>query len=706
MANQDRRGGIGFGNQRGADNGPRHEDEEAPVEATRAMDIDDFAPSPTEFVKSPGPVPPPQRGAPPPPGRPPQRPPSSVLPSSVLPSSAPPSARPAVRQPQPPPPVEEEMATRMLNAVDYDPADPMAGFQAAPPPPDLLPVELRMVAGPDRGKIHRLDEGIYLVGRGLDCTIVLGDPAVSRKHFKIERTGDEVVVHDLGGANGTSINGTKKPRHVLEPGDQIEVGTSCMEFHVEGITPKRKDARGGGADKPMVEQRGMAQAKSAKKGGPGMVIAIAAAGFLVLVGGGVAAWLIIGKGDDKPAEGETAEGAPAEGGAAAAGSDNPEVQKLVEEAKGMLSDADFATALDKLKEARKLDKENQEIKDLIKNAQKEIEAQEILEEGKASMKTGDFAGAIKKFAEIEKSSLQHAEAQDELAAAKEAFFAAKMTEAKKAADAADGAGAKAAIDAILAVDKDHAEAKALKDQLAGGAAADPEGKAVVPTDPKVAAADPKVAAAAADPKAVAPAAAGSKKADFASGFNAYHSRSWSAAIQAFDGIANGPYPKPDKAKGAAMAGAVKAVEEELNKAGAAGANARAAANAYKAAYNADKRVDSHHGGFLAGKIADAYLAQARTAFGAKNYADAADAVRESMNYNPDKPESLALEAKCVQQASVMLKDAKGHMEKKNFAVARDLARQVVRIVPSMDPRYGEAQDIAKKATEAFQQDDD
>ena len=149
---------------------------------------------------------------------------------------------------------------------------------------------------------------------------------------------------------------------------------------------------------------------------------------------------------------------------------------------------------------------------------------------------------------------------------------------------------------------------------------------------------------------------------------------------------------------------VRLVVEDTVDANGNAANARKAVNAYKAAYNADRRVDGHHGAFFAGKLADLYLALAKSSFGTKNYADAADAVRESLNYQPDKPEATALEQKCMQQATAMLKDAKDHMAKKNYANARDLARQVVHILPSSDPRSAEAEALAKQATEAARQD--
>ncbi len=168
------------------------------------------------------------------------------MPRPMQPATAAPQGPRPVAKPAAPPPIprhddDEDQSTRVFEAAEAEAAtraiDTSALAAMRLPSKATTPMELRAVSGPDRGKIHRVPEGKHLVGRGLDCNIVLADPAVSRRHFQIERTENEAVLTDLGGANGTSINGVKKPRHVLESGDRIEIGTSVLEFFIEGAEP-------------------------------------------------------------------------------------------------------------------------------------------------------------------------------------------------------------------------------------------------------------------------------------------------------------------------------------------------------------------------------------------------------------------------------------------------------------------------------------
>jgi len=48
----------------------------------------------------------------------------------------------------------------------------------------------------------------------------------------------------------------------------------------------------------------------------------------------------------------------------------------------------------------------------------------------------------------------------------------------------------------------------------------------------------------------------------------------------------------------------------------------------------------------------------------------------------------------------LLGKAKEHMAKGNHATAQSLAREVMGVLPSMDPRAAEARNIAKKAAAA------
>ena len=41
------------------------------------------------------------------------------------------------------------------------------------------------------------------------CNLVVDEAAVSKVHARIERTRDQLVLEDLGSANGTFVNGTR-----------------------------------------------------------------------------------------------------------------------------------------------------------------------------------------------------------------------------------------------------------------------------------------------------------------------------------------------------------------------------------------------------------------------------------------------------------------------------------------------------------------
>jgi len=68
------------------------------------------------------------------------------------------------------------------------------------------------------------------IGRLPECTVVLNDQNVSRRHAEIRRSGSDVVVADLRSTNGTKVNGHTVSKRVLEDGDDITVGTTTLRF--------------------------------------------------------------------------------------------------------------------------------------------------------------------------------------------------------------------------------------------------------------------------------------------------------------------------------------------------------------------------------------------------------------------------------------------------------------------------------------------
>ena len=82
----------------------------------------------------------------------------------------------------------------------------------------------RMVVGPAGATI----------GRSRQCDVVLSDPNVSRRHAEIRPRGGSWVLTDLGSTNGSRINGrTIERAEVLKPGDEIELGSTALEFELE-----------------------------------------------------------------------------------------------------------------------------------------------------------------------------------------------------------------------------------------------------------------------------------------------------------------------------------------------------------------------------------------------------------------------------------------------------------------------------------------
>ena len=113
--------------------------------------------------------------------------------------------------------VEDPRQRRGRFAVVSDVHEGPAGLTAASV---VLADGMRVVLGPEPITIGRLPES----------TIVINDPNASRRHAEIRRSGNDVVVVDLGSTNGTRVNGATIRERVLSDGDQIVIGTTVLRF--------------------------------------------------------------------------------------------------------------------------------------------------------------------------------------------------------------------------------------------------------------------------------------------------------------------------------------------------------------------------------------------------------------------------------------------------------------------------------------------
>ena len=93
---------------------------------------------------------------------------------------------------------------------------------------------LEFILGPMANQTLNLAEEVTTIGSVAGNTVVLADPAVSRKHAGIRKLdGNTYELADLGSTNGIYVNGHKVPKKTLEQGDIIRVGNTEAIFKRE-----------------------------------------------------------------------------------------------------------------------------------------------------------------------------------------------------------------------------------------------------------------------------------------------------------------------------------------------------------------------------------------------------------------------------------------------------------------------------------------
>ncbi|MGE0867677.1 MAG: FHA domain-containing protein [Kofleriaceae bacterium] len=92
---------------------------------------------------------------------------------------------------------------------------------------------LDFILGPLANQSLPLYDEVTTIGSVAGNTVVLADPAVSRKHAGIRRIEGIFELADLGSTNGVYVNGHKVPKKTLAPGDVIRVGNTEAIFKRE-----------------------------------------------------------------------------------------------------------------------------------------------------------------------------------------------------------------------------------------------------------------------------------------------------------------------------------------------------------------------------------------------------------------------------------------------------------------------------------------
>ena len=90
-----------------------------------------------------------------------------------------------------------------------------------------------------------LHQGVLTFGRDADCDVVLDDPRVSRRHFRLRRDGDHLVVESLSRTNALWRNGTQVREAKVHPGDELRAGRTILRV-VRRQAPHPAGGGGGG----------------------------------------------------------------------------------------------------------------------------------------------------------------------------------------------------------------------------------------------------------------------------------------------------------------------------------------------------------------------------------------------------------------------------------------------------------------------------
>jgi Inner membrane component of T3SS, cytoplasmic domain len=121
--------------------------------------------------------------------------------------------------------------------ADANPARETVSLQAMPPEQVAVgsgyAALLSFETGPFAGRIVALPNQMVSIGRAPDNDVVVGDPATSGHHGRIEVRNGSFWISDLGSTNGTQVNGEQVIERQLSDGDTIAIGQNTLRFSLE-----------------------------------------------------------------------------------------------------------------------------------------------------------------------------------------------------------------------------------------------------------------------------------------------------------------------------------------------------------------------------------------------------------------------------------------------------------------------------------------
>ena len=90
---------------------------------------------------------------------------------------------------------------------------------------------LQVLSGPNAGRLFRLTADLTVIGRSLECDIVLDPKTVSRRHVEIARRRDEYLIRDLESTRGTYLDGCRVTQPTpLRNEARVQLGEVVLKY--------------------------------------------------------------------------------------------------------------------------------------------------------------------------------------------------------------------------------------------------------------------------------------------------------------------------------------------------------------------------------------------------------------------------------------------------------------------------------------------
>ncbi|MFJ6155523.1 FtsK/SpoIIIE domain-containing protein [Pseudarthrobacter sp. NPDC092184] len=122
-------------------------------------------------------------------------------------------------------------APLIAGAVLVDGGSEPAGRKARrrPASDSGAPIALAVHSGAGAGTLIPLQRGTYTIGRS-STRIIIPDPELSREHARLVVTEKDIMIVDLGSANGTFIDGERVRHALISSATSIRCGSSTMSL--------------------------------------------------------------------------------------------------------------------------------------------------------------------------------------------------------------------------------------------------------------------------------------------------------------------------------------------------------------------------------------------------------------------------------------------------------------------------------------------